>query len=440
MALANANAANDIRQSAIATYESAMMIANASGLMADARRALNMRSNIPTGIDTRGLQAEVAMAQARADSFRSGNFWTNQSTQALYGHASASQANNQAQENYNDLLRDTISMLKQQANDQKDALKDQLDGYKKIIDAKKKILDQMQEEDKYQDELAEKNQDLSDIDNELLQIQFDNSDEAKRRRLELEDEKAKKITEIDQFQADRGVEIQKDALDEEYDRYEEQLSKKIDALDDYLKREGAIRAEAISLLESRNQTFYNNLMAWNRQYGSGIDSDITAKWNNATAAANNYRNVAAAAGASASISAERRSDYNVFYQGSFLAYQHKATGQYVTEDYYRSIPTYHSGGIVGGNSSGKENEVLANLLKEEVVVTENQAYNFIRNTLPGLLALANASGETNVPVSIIIEGNVDKNVMPELKENITKAVYQAITKRGVSRNVSDFSL
>jgi len=458
LALANANAANDIRQSAVATYESAMMIANASGLMADARRALNMRSNLPSAVDTRALQAEVAMAQARADSFRTGTFWTNKSTQALYGHASAAGANNQAQENYNDLLKATISMLKQQANNQKDKLKDQLDGYKKIIDAKKKILDQMQKEDHYQDELAEKNEDLSDIENELLQIQFDNSDEAKRRRLELEDEKAKKITEIDQFQADRGVEIQKDALDEEYDRYEKQLSKKIDALDDYLKKEGLIRSQAIDLLESRNQSFYNKLLEWNRQYGTGIDRDITNKWNNATAAANNYANVAAAAMGISGISpatyspesfqigvpyqavADKQSNYKVFYDGSSLRYQNPNTGQYVSETYYDLLPKYHSGGIVGGGSSGKDNEIFAKLLKEEIVVTENQAYNFIRNTLPGLLSIANAAGETNVPVSITIEGNVDKNVMPELKENITKAVYKAISKRGMTRNVSDFSL
>jgi len=460
-ALANANAANDIRNSAIATYESAMMIANASGLMADARRALDMRSNIPSEIDTSALQAEFDIAKARADSFRSGSFWTNQATQALHGYGSAlggSGGVNKAQENYNSLLKDTISMLKQQANDQKDALKDQLDGYKKIIDAKKKILDQMQEEDRYQDDLAEKNEDLSDIENELLQIQFDNSDEAKRRRLELEDEKAKKITEIDQFQADRSVEIQKDALDEEYDRYEKQLSKKIDALDDYLKKEGAIRAQAISLLESRNQTFYNNLMAWNKLYGTGISRDITDKWNNATQAANNYANVAAAAMGISGISpatyspesfqigvpyqavADKQSNYKVFYDGSSLRYQNPNTGQYVSETYYDLLPKYHSGGIVGGGSSGKDNEIFAKLLKEEIVVTENQAYNFIRNTLPGLLSIANAAGETNVPVSITIEGNVDKNVMPELKENITKAVYKAISKRGMTRNVSDFSL
>ena len=252
---------------------------------------------------------------------------------------------------------------------------------------------------------------------------------------------AKKITEIDQFQADRSVEIQKDALDEEYDRYEEQLSKKIDALEDYLKRDGAIRAEAIALLESRNQTFYNNLMEWNRQYGSGID-DLAQKWNNATNSANNYGGAAAAATNQLNNlnAAYDQSDYQRRWHNNREMYQNKITGTYISLDQYGSLPKYHDGGIVGGNSSGGDSEVFAKLLKKEVVVTENQAYNFIRNTLPGLLSLANSAGETNVPVSITIEGNVDKNVMPELKENITKAVYQAITKRGVSRNAKDFSV
>jgi len=431
-------------------YQEAMMIDQTTGLVylniqalkalvVEKAQAAFKAAEHALALDTENvaLQRMLALAKGYLTQVKSTSFWLPKVSAGVSGVSDA-------QKTYNDLLKDTISMLKQQANDQKDALKAQLDGYKKIIDAKKKILDQMQEEDKYQDELAEKNEDLSDIENELLQIQFDNSDEAKRRRLELEDEKAKKITEIDQFQADRSVDIQKDALDEEYDRYEDQLSKKIDALDDYLKREGAIRAEAISLLESRNQEFYNNLMEWNRQYGSGID-DLAQKWNNATNSANSYGSAAANAMAAASADLTgKQSDYQRRWYNNREMYQNKITGTYISLDKYSELPKYHDGGIVGRDlsttSSTKENEVLANVLKEEVIVTENQAYNFIRNTLPGLLSLANKSGETNVPVSITIEGNVDKNVMPELKENITKAVYQAITKRGVSRNAKDFSL
>ena len=402
------------------------------------------------------LERMVGVSKGYLTQVQSTSFWLPKATSGVSGLS-------EAQKNYNDLLKDTISMLKQQKNDQKDALKEQLDGYKKIIDAKKKILDQMQEEKDYQDELGDKNKELTNIDNELLQIQFDNSDEAKKRRLELEDEKAKKITEIDKFQADRSVEIQKDALDEEYDEYKEYIEKKIDALDDYLKRDGAIRSQAIDLLESRNQTFYNNLMAWNRQYGSGIDNDITAKWNNATQAAINYNNVAAQAphnytidtpktlmqifreGEAASMESyydymnRKQSDYNVFYDGTSLRYQHKITGAYISLDKYNSLPKYHEGGIVG-NSSMKENEILATLLKGEVVATESQAYDFIRNTLPNIINAARLSGDTNIPVQITIEGNVDEKVMPLLKENITKAVYKAMTDRGFNRGANSFSI
>ena len=79
-------------------------------------------------------------------------------------------------------------------------------------------------------------------------------------------------------------------------------------------------------------------------------------------------------------------------------------------------------------------------MNEEVITTESDAYNFIRNTLPNLLSAARLSGDTNVPVSVIIEGNVDEKVMPYLKENITKAVYDAMTKRGINRGANSFSI
>lgn len=433
-ALSTANSTNSMKESSIVALEAALNISEATNAMTVARLTSQLALQRASLVDTRALRAEVEMAQARANSFRDGTFWTNEATQALYGHTSAINAAREAQDRHTESLRETLKVIQRKKKAEKDALQEQLDGYKKIIDAKKRIIDQEREEDRYQDELANKNRELSDIENELLQIQFDNSDEAKKRRLELEDEKAKKIIEIDEFQTDRSVELQKDALDQEYEDYKENIEKKIKAIDDYL--------ETVTI-------HYNNLIAESQRAASAIGNSISNGYNMATNAVNNFTAATARA-----IEAQRqflleqeghfaaeedhRSNYEAFYDGSTLRYRHKESGRYVSETYYKMLPNYHLGGIVG-SSSVKENEILATLLKGEVVATEDQAYNFIRNVLPTLLN-AGGAGDTVVPVNVTIEGNVDKDVMVDLKTDITKAVYDAMTKRGTVRGVNSFSI
>ena len=45
-----------------------------------------------------------------------------------------------------------------------------------------------------------------------------------------------------------------------------------------------IRQEAIDLIEGRSQDFYNRLIAWNKEYGTGVDNDIRGAWDRAYAA------------------------------------------------------------------------------------------------------------------------------------------------------------
>jgi hypothetical protein len=440
-------ASQEVAAASLTSLETAVSAATYAGMIRSAMGG----GSVGSPIDTSALKNSLAIAESFYNNLKSGAFWTDQATQALYGYAGATNSASDSQSNYNDLLKDTISMLKQKKEDEKDALKEQLDGYKNIIDAQKKILDQQQEEDDYQDSLNEKNKELSDIESELLQIQFDNSDAAKKRRLELEDEKAKKIEEIDEFQADRGVEIQKDALDEEYEDYESKIEDKISAIEDYLKKTGVIEAEAISLLSSRTQAFYNDLLEWNRLYGTGIDNDIISKWNEATSAASQYGSVASgviasvASGAvlSATLTAlisSKQSDYKAVIVGGDARYQNKKTGAYISSEYYHGLPAYHNGGIVGMSAPTKENEILATLLKGEIVTNTSQAYNFITKTLPSIMSASNAMGNMSPSVTINIEGDVDDKTLPKIEASALKGINKAIADRGIKRDGTKYSI
>ena len=180
---------------------------------------------------------------------------------------------------YQDLLKATIDMIKQKKNAERDALKDQLDGYKKIIDAAKEVLDQKKAERDYDQKTKGQRKEITNIEEELFELQFDDSEEAAAKRLLLEEDLAEKKRNLNDTEYDRSVEVQKDALDEEYDRYEENINRKLEAIEAYLEQSGQIAQDAIAMIESRSDAFYQSLLAWNRIYGTGIDSDITGAWN-----------------------------------------------------------------------------------------------------------------------------------------------------------------
>jgi hypothetical protein len=356
-----------------------------------------------------------------------------------------------SQSAYNDLLKDTISMLKQEKNDQKSALQDQLDGYKKIIDAQKTILDQKQKEADFQDALAGKNKELSDIDNQLLALQFDNSEAAKAKRLILEDDKAKKLKDINKLQSDNTVQTEKNALDKDYDNFKEKIDSKIKVIDDYLKHEGNIAAQAIALLSSKSDAFYQRLIEWNRKFGSGVDSDITNAWNKAALAMQNYANVAqdslaktAAAAQNLSIVLSGIGRFSVGDMGDFFNLGGMAGNVFGLGDKQGSkftFGTYHDGGTVGNIPKLKEGEEFAKLMNGEHVSTGPQMVNFMNNVLPAMVTAAVAGGgDTNISVTIPVNGNLDRSVVPLIESSVLNAVNKAMTTMGYKRSVKAFSI
>jgi hypothetical protein len=111
-----------------------------------------------------------------------------------------------------------------------DSLKKQLKGYKDIIDARKELLDSLKEERNYQQDVEEQNKNILKIQNELAALQFDDSEEGKARRLELQDELNDANKELENLQYDRSVDLQKDALDAEYEALEARIENAIDAI------------------------------------------------------------------------------------------------------------------------------------------------------------------------------------------------------------------
>jgi TP901 family phage tail tape measure protein len=416
--------------------------------------------------ETKALREQMLVYQALRDQAANGTLFSPDTIK------DQTKAIEDQQKAYQDLLKDTIDMIKQEkeaekqalqeeleafrkrieeekrliderADAQKQHLQDELDGYEKIIDAEKDLLDAKQREADFQDELAEKNKSLSDIEAELLELQFDNSEEANAKRLQLEEEKATKVKEISKLQADNTLQNEKDALDKELEKFQNIIEKKQKAIEtaakkqkslldkelrefeasnlarqksieQYLKKTGQLNADAMALLNQRSTAFYNKLLEWNKIYGTSIQNDIINKWKTA---------------------------FDVLQSYQMGANQAVLTAAQKTAQTHVFQTKFHEGGIVGGLPTLPETETYAKLVRGEVVVTEGQAFSFLQSTLPKLFSVANkGGGNINVPIEITVMGNLDKTVLPDLKETILSTLNEAMRSRGIRRDAFSYSV
>ena len=195
---------------------------------------------------------------------------------------------NDARDAIEDLIDDTMSMLKQQYEDEKDALDKQLDAFEDKINAQKDYLDLLKEEEEHQDELAEKNKNIADIQAQLEELRYDTSASGQAKRLELLDQLNDAQKELSDYQADYDYNTKQDALDKEYDSFKNQIDAQKEYIEEVLENERNLYLQAIQLIEGRSNEFYNDLIEWNRVYGTHVDSDIIQKWNLAYQALDEY--------------------------------------------------------------------------------------------------------------------------------------------------------
>lgn len=126
-----------------------------------------------------------------------------------------------------DEILDTENEIEDARKDAEDSLKRQLELYQEIIDEKKKLLEQMKDERNYNEDVEDKNEEISKIMAELSEIQLDDSEEAEARRKELQEELSKLNDDLEDMQFEHSIEVQENALDEEYDKFEDSIEEAI---------------------------------------------------------------------------------------------------------------------------------------------------------------------------------------------------------------------
>jgi hypothetical protein len=113
-----------------------------------------------------------------------------------------------------------------------------------------------------------------------------------------------------------------------------------------------------------------------------------------------------------------------------------------------SVPSYHTGGVVGGSGSLSTSEEFANLMKGEVVVTQLQASNFMNSILPNMLRTPDIEKQSmgmnlGKLMDITVQGNLDKTVIPDLEriaEKVISEINKSLGQRGINRAATQFSI
>lgn len=352
------------------------------------------------------------------------------------------------------LLNLVINKIKEEKEAEKDLLQEQLKGFKKVIDARKEVLDLMKAEKKAKDDLADKQKAVSKIEANLIEMQFDNSQEAIAARLVLEEDLAGAKTDLDDYLFDQSIEKQKDALDIEYAQYEEQLNAQIALIDAYLEKTGVITIDALNRIRTEGDGLYQSLIEWNRTYGTGLDEDVIKPWEEA------YDLIIKFSGVLNSMPKDYTFTVGVTTTGSAGgsgggsgSSTNSSGGSNTWEGDYGLVPggsARHNGldlGPIGDKYALKSNEEFVKLLKGETVATPGQMDNFMTSILPTMLGASfsnNSSGGFNIGklLEITVNGSLDKTVLPDINTIVNKAVEklnQAMHNKGYMRKANTFS-
>lgn len=331
-----------------------------------------------------------------------------------------------------------------------------------------------------------------------------------KRKAELEEQLAEKAKEREDFLYDHEVDVRKDAIDKEVEDFTEGLEVRIKEIEDMLQKEGFIRQQAVDLINSKSEQFYNDLLNYTMEYTTKSRFEFDKLWSDAYAALEKYGNgqidvdrtlayligriadtenqinaldkavnaakstadaftngfkegmegvkkvtaeeidaikeeisamnglAAASANAlSAASAANHNLPMTLAGARDFLystAAAKKDTQHNAPMSLYEArrlmYEKHHTGGIAGGSALTKNSEVLAKLLKGEVVVTTGQADNFMKNTLPKLAASTSISNQVAPTISIgdiNIAGNADASTVEQLK-NAQKEIVDNVFK------------
>lgn len=181
------------------------------------------------------------------------------------------------------------SMLEKDIENQKDALEEQIDALQDFYDEQREMLEDQYDEEEYLAEQHEKQKAVTDLKGELAMLANDDSAWAQRRKLEIKEELSEAEDELSELEKEHALDVTLDMLDDQQESQEKQIQAQIDALDEKLNDPHALYNQALSDIRNNTLDLYQEMIEFNRRWGSGNDDDIRDMWNDAYESNEDYR-------------------------------------------------------------------------------------------------------------------------------------------------------
>ena len=196
-----------------------------------------------------------------------------------------------AKDAIDDLIDYRIDMLKQELTDEKELLNDKLSNLKDFYSEQKELLKDAADEEEYIKNQTEKRKAVSDIQEEMARLRFDDSAFAKKRMLELQEELKEAEEELSEFEKDRALDDATELLDNLYEKQEEQIKSQIEDLDDRLNDPEALYNQALKDIQNNTLALYEEMVEYNNRHGSGNPEEINTMWKEADDALDKFLNL-----------------------------------------------------------------------------------------------------------------------------------------------------
>ena len=157
-----------------------------------------------------------------------------------------------------------FNLAKKRHDANKKAIDDETKAYEKRIQTQLDLLKATEDERDYQADLLSRQKAVANIENEISKIQFDTSEQAAKKRRELEENLAKEQASLAEFQHDRSIDLTENALRTELDNFKDSQNAKLDELnkqwdEEQLQHEN--RLNSIQAEQDAWQDSYDNQMA-----------------------------------------------------------------------------------------------------------------------------------------------------------------------------------
>lgn len=192
------------------------------------------------------------------------------------------------------ILELTKDMIRQENEDMIDALEGQKDAFADIISLRKEALEIAKKEGEYDDEVEEKIRKIAKLQERINTLSLDDSRDAQAEKTKLEEEMYELQKELADLQADHALDAQTSALDKIQTAFEDQKDDEIAALEDTLSSEEKLYRAAIDRINQGWDALYQDLLSWNYEYGSTLESELVSAWDAASEAVQRYGSFAQA--------------------------------------------------------------------------------------------------------------------------------------------------